>query len=335
MAKSPFFSIIVPIYNVESYLLKCLLSISNQSFKNFEVILVDDGSTDNSGSIAAHFSKLHRSFYLLKKRNGGLASARNFGFQKARGQYICYIDSDDYIENNLLLNAYQILKNNSYSFINFGFDFILENEKQIKSFASFEKKYLKGLGIFRKSLTEDDIYSVAWNKIYSRNFLNHHRIKFPPIRINEDSYHSKLVSRFAESTYFLNGIYYHALVRSSSLSRKMSLEVFHNTIQLFQYELKHFQLNRLPFKYTQLFYAHKLKLLSYLLAQSAFRIKSIDEYREAFSICEKANFYQHAASWDVMKLLKFKNQVLIFLCRYPLLFRIIARIASLINVRPY
>lgn len=335
MPKSPFFSVIVPIYNVESYLLKCLVSISNQSFKDFEVILVDDGSTDNSGVIATQFSKAHPSFNVIKKRNGGLASARNFGFQKALGHYICYIDSDDYIENNLLYDAYQILKNNSYHFINFGFDFVLEDERPIKSFVSFQERYLKGLGIFRKALIEDDIYSVAWNKIYSRKFLIHHCIKFPPIRINEDSFHSKLVSRYAESTYFLDGVYYHALVRSSSLSRKMSLEVFHNTIQLFQYESKHFQLNELPFKYTQLFQAHILKLLSYLLVQSAFRIKNIKEYQEAFRLCEKANFSQHASSRDILKVLKFKNQALVFLCRYPLLLRAIARIASLFNVRPY
>jgi glycosyltransferase involved in cell wall biosynthesis len=335
MAKSPYFSVIVPIYNVERYLLKCLESIANQSFKDFEVILVDDGSRDGSASIAKQFSEEHQSFYLLRKRNGGLARARNFGFLKARGKYICYIDSDDYIENNLLLDTYHILKNKPYDFINFGFNFVLENTKPIKSFSSFNKKNLYGMGIFDKALIEDDIFSVAWNKIYSRKFLIHHCIKFPPIRINEDSFHSKLVSRYAESTYFLDGVYYHALVRSSSLSRKMSLEVFHNTIQLFQYESKHFQLNELPFKYTQLFHAHILKLLSYLLVQSAFRIKNIKEYQEAFRLCEKAKFSQYASSRDILKVLKFKNQALVFLCRYPLLLRAIARIASLFNVRPY
>ena len=331
----PFFSIVVPIYNVEHQLNKCLKSIANQTLKNFEVILVNDGSTDNSESIAREFLQKYKSFHLFKKKNGGLSSARNFGFLKARGQYICYIDSDDYIENNLLHDAYHLLKNNPYDFINFGFNFVLENQKPMKSFSYFHYKELKGVDIFKKALIEDHVYSVAWNKIYSRKFLNQHSIRFPPIRINEDSYHSKLVARFAESTLFLNGVYYHALVRPSSLSRKMSLEVFHNTIQLFQYESKHFQLKELPHNYTQLFYAHILKLLSYLLVQSAFRIKNIDEYQEAFRICEKANFSRHASSLDVLKLLKFKNQALVFLCRYPLLLRVIARIASLLNVRPY
>ncbi|QDC89418.1 glycosyltransferase [Candidatus Methylopumilus universalis] len=335
MIKPPFFSVIIPIYNVQAYLLKCLESVSSQSFKDFEVILVDDGSSDKSSRIAYNFSKTHPFFYLLKKRNGGLASARNFGFLKARGRYICYIDSDDYIENNLLYDAHHILKNNSYDFINFGFDFVLEDEKPVRKFVSFKNKYLKGLNIFKKALVDDEIYSVAWNKIYSKNFLIKHCIKFPPIRINEDSYHSKLVSRFAKSTYFLNGVYYHALVRNSSLSRKMSLDVFYNTIRLFQYEFEYFQLNKLPPIYTQLFYAHILKLLSYLLLQSAFRIKDIEEYKKAFRLCNKANFFQYAAYPEIVKLLKFKNKVLVFLCHYPLLLRGIARFTSLFNVRPY
>ena len=173
------------------------------------------------------------------------------------------------------------------------------------------------------------------NAHYLKKFLDNHCIKFPPIRINEDSYYTKLVSRFAKSTFFLSGPYYHALVRPSSLSRKMSLEVFQNTIQLFHYEFKSFQLNKLPRKYTQLFYALNLKLLSYLLVQSAFRIRSINEYQEAYSLCKKAKFYQHASSREVLKLLKLKNQTLVFLCRYPLLLRAIAMISSLFNIRPY
>ena len=87
-------------YNNGRFLRAFLDSVVESTYVIDELVFVDDGSTDNSGSIAANFSKIQRSFYVLKKRNGGLASARNFGFQKARGQYICYIDSDDYIENN-------------------------------------------------------------------------------------------------------------------------------------------------------------------------------------------------------------------------------------------
>ena len=93
------FSIIVPIYNVEKYIEKCLQSIKDQTFKNFEVIMVDDGSTDNSNKIMKLFEKDKR-FKSYSKKNGGLSDARNYGIQYTTGDYLLFIDSDDYIDKN-------------------------------------------------------------------------------------------------------------------------------------------------------------------------------------------------------------------------------------------
>ena len=95
-------SIIVPIYNVENYLDDCLISISKQSFKNIEIILVNDGSTDQSERIALNYINKDNRFKLYYKDNGGLSSARNFGLNKITGDYICFIDADDFISENFV-----------------------------------------------------------------------------------------------------------------------------------------------------------------------------------------------------------------------------------------
>ena len=89
-------SIIVPVYNVEHYLEECIKSVIEQTYKNIELILVDDGSTDKSGKICDNYSSLDERIIVIHKNNGGLSSARNVGLEAAQGRYIIFIDSDDY-----------------------------------------------------------------------------------------------------------------------------------------------------------------------------------------------------------------------------------------------
>lgn len=108
MKNNDLVSVVIPIFNVEKYLEKCVNSLVNQIYKNLEIILVDDGSTDNSGNIANELSKSDNRIKVYHKKNGGLSDARNFGIKQAKGKYIGFIDSDDYIENEM----YEFLYNN-------------------------------------------------------------------------------------------------------------------------------------------------------------------------------------------------------------------------------
>lgn len=112
--EQPLISVIVPVYNVEKYLKKCVDSITSQTYKNLEILLVDDGSTDSSGQICNEFEKNDARIKVIHKKNGGLSDARNAGLDRAKGQYYAFIDSDDYIQDNtieIMLNA--IKKNKS------------------------------------------------------------------------------------------------------------------------------------------------------------------------------------------------------------------------------
>ena len=104
-------SVIVPIYNVEKYLRKCVSSILEQSYKNIEIILVDDGSTDMSGKICDELSKEHDNVIVIHKQNGGLSSARNAGIEASNGDYLSFIDSDDYIEKTMYEEMVNAIEN--------------------------------------------------------------------------------------------------------------------------------------------------------------------------------------------------------------------------------
>ena len=105
-------SVIVPVYNVEEYLPKCIESIINQTYKNLEIILVDDGSTDNSGRICDEYAKKDDRIIVFHKENGGLSDARNCGIDAATGDWVQFVDSDDYIHQTMVEKMYSSCKRN-------------------------------------------------------------------------------------------------------------------------------------------------------------------------------------------------------------------------------
>ncbi|NYA61791.1 glycosyltransferase, partial [Lactobacillus salivarius] len=126
-------SIIVPIYNVEKYLKRSLDSLVNQTLEDIEIILVDDGSTDNSHKIAEDYKENYSNVLLVTKENGGLSDARNFGLQYASGEYIAFIDSDDYVESQMFERMYNLSENGRKKIIesNFLWEFPDKNVKDV------------------------------------------------------------------------------------------------------------------------------------------------------------------------------------------------------------
>ena len=125
-------SVIVPIYNVEKYLEKCINSIVFQTYKNIEILLIDDGSTDKSSYICEEWKKRDSRINVVHKANGGLSDARNCGLNIASGEYVCFIDSDDYIENDYIEKLYKILIENKLRVSQCGINYINENDKKLK-----------------------------------------------------------------------------------------------------------------------------------------------------------------------------------------------------------
>ena len=138
-------SVVVPVYNVEKYIDKCINSIINQTYKNLEIILVDDGSPDNCGNICDEYAKKDNRIIVIHKENGGVSSARNIGIKNAKGKWITFVDSDDWIENDYVEKLSKIGIQNKAEVVLCGYNRINNNDKQpinaigeIKKYNSFE-----------------------------------------------------------------------------------------------------------------------------------------------------------------------------------------------------
>ena len=176
-------SIILPVYNVEKYLEECLNSLINQNYNDYEIILVNDGSKDNSFDICCKYSKLYTNIRVFDKENGGVSSARNLGIEKAKGKFLFFVDPDDIITPFSLLELDKILNDENLLYV-FSHKKIYKNceENVIISNNIINKE--QGL---RDLLEEDKFCGYVWNKTFSSKIIEQYNIRFDTnISMNED-----------------------------------------------------------------------------------------------------------------------------------------------------
>ncbi|ALB44256.1 MULTISPECIES: glycosyltransferase family 2 protein [Clostridium] len=215
-------SVIVPVYNVEKYLPQCIDSILNQTEKNLEIILVDDGSLDNSGKICDEFSKKDDRIIVIHKKNNGLSSARNAGLEIARGNYIGFVDSDDWLDKTMYEVLLKLLKENNSDISCCDFfktansnDSIphIDNEI-INSYNNIES-----LNNFYNGLYTQTV--VAWNKLYKRELFKD--ISYPVGKIHEDEGTTyKLYYKANKITYTNRPLYYYRITPNSITTSKFN-----------------------------------------------------------------------------------------------------------------
>lgn len=215
-------SVIVPVYNVEKYLPQCIDSILNQTEKNLEIILVDDGSLDNSGKICDEFSKKDDRIVVIHKKNNGLSSARNAGLEIAKGNYIGFVDSDDWLDKSMYEVLLKLLKENNSDISCCDFfktansnDSIphIDNEI-INSYNNIES-----LNNFYNGLYTQTV--VAWNKLYKRELFKD--ISYPVGKIHEDEGTTyKLYYKANKITYTNRPLYYYRITPNSITTSKFN-----------------------------------------------------------------------------------------------------------------
>ena len=208
-------SIIVPVYKVEAYLKKCVESIVNQTYQNIEVILVDDGSPDQCGHICDFYAKIDSRIRVIHKQNGGLSSARNAGISMSTGDYLLFVDSDDWISPRLCENAIQDLEESGADVVIYGFSRIDENEKILENCVAFEPKDITSKEAV-ESLITLKIDNYAWNKIYKKELFE--GIRFPEGRLWEDIGTTYKVLLKSKKIHISNRILYYYLVRNGSIT---------------------------------------------------------------------------------------------------------------------
>lgn len=207
-------SIIVPVYNVEEYIEKCVNSIINQTYKNIEIILVDDGSKDSSGKICDELKQKDSRIKVIHKENGGLSDARNAGLKIANGDYIGFVDSDDYIKEDMFEILYKLNKehNADISIVSF---YEIYKGKVIGVRDSKKLEELNKIQAIKELLIDTKIQSYAWNKLFKKQLFEN--IEFPKSKNFEDIATTLLLFEKANKVALLEEPKYYYVRRDNSI----------------------------------------------------------------------------------------------------------------------
>lgn len=215
----PKISIILPVYNVENYITKSIQSVLNQTYENFELLVIDDGSPDKSMEAAEQFEDAR--IKVFHKKNGGLSDARNFGLERALGEYIYFMDSDDWIEPTLLAFSLEAIEKFECDFIIFGYHLDRESlkgdllsTKAIKHESTVFIKEENNLNFKDNTL---GLLGYAWNKFYKTSFLNNNSLRFiKGISLVEDILFNTKVYGLTNKIVFIENALYHYIDRPAT-----------------------------------------------------------------------------------------------------------------------
>lgn len=181
-------SVIIPVYKVEKYLDRCVESVVNQTYRNLEIILVDDGSPDNCPQMCDEWAQKDERIKVIHKQNGGLSDARNFGIDASTGKYLTFVDSDDLISKNAVQRLYELKKQNNADISMCSFkNFSNENELVKSKHETPKITILKGKSVLNQIYNPSwKLGVIAWGKLYNKSLFD--KVKFPVGRLHEDEF---------------------------------------------------------------------------------------------------------------------------------------------------
>ena len=239
-------SIIVPVYQVEKYIRQCVDSILAQTFTDFELILVDDGSKDKSGQICDEYARMDTRVKVIHKENGGLSDARNKGMDQASGKYFMFVDSDDYIAPTMIECLYKSILNENADIAVCNYLYYFENDRKKNFATNIKSEVLSGAEIFynRKNERNYGIWTVAWNKLYKSEVFGN--IRFRLGKYHEDEFWANDIYQMDIKVIMIPECLYYYRQRDNSIMGKKSiarnldiLEAFQERIYIYLQEEKY------------------------------------------------------------------------------------------------
>ena len=315
-------SVIVPVYNVEPYLDKCLNTLVNQTLKKIEIIIVNDGSKDNSEKIIEKYLKKYpEKIKYIKKANGVLSSARNEGLKYASGEYIGFVDSDDYVSLNTFNLMYKKAKEKNFDLVVCNLNYVYETKTKMVS-AGLDKD-LENEDEVKKNIVF--LYPAVWNKLYKKEILD--SLKFKEGIWYEDVEFNFRVYPRVKSIGYVDKPLIQYVQRESSISKTIDKRLF-NYLDNFNGLIRYYQDNNLynkyyfelEYSYVRYLYATFIKQLSYTNDKELFKegvkeaIKNVQEhfpnykkniYLKKFGL---KNIYLKTFNKKTASLLNFKNR---------------------------
>ena len=217
-------TIIIPVYNVEKYLDECIQSVINQTYKNLEILLVDDGSTDSSPDICSKYSMQDNRIRIITKKNGGIASARNKGIEKASGEYVYFLDSDDYIKETAIEELINYMQNNDLDLCYFSADVLLDDDNLNwnKKIYTKNNHYIPNNGItILKELSDNNEYTCSNCMFISKlSLIKSNNLRYTEGYIYEDNFFAFMIAINSRKSGVLNKSLYTRRIRKNSIMTK-------------------------------------------------------------------------------------------------------------------
>lgn len=258
----PLLTVIIPVYNVEKYLKRCVESVLAQDWKNYEILLVDDGSTDHSPQICDDYVKAYDFISVIHKENGGLSEARNTGISLAKGEYVYFPDSDDWLEPQTFAELGEMLESREFDIISFNREFVKDEEDVISS-DPVETQSFEGKDAFVQMLKHRYITGFANDKIYRKSLFMDYDILFPKGKYYEDLGTNYKLFLSAKKVYATNQKYYHYLIDNpDSITQSWNEKKFRDMLgfykEVFYSDFVRSQLNQEELRISQLYYVNGL-----------------------------------------------------------------------------
>ena len=306
MSATPFLSVIVPVYNAEAYLRGCVDSILAQTFDDYEVILVDDGSTDRCPAICDEYAAQNPRVRVLHQPNGGQSAAREAGFHASSGKYIAFADSDDHVDPHMYSDMSALAEKYHADIVHCDFTAVMPGKEKVCAVpypaGLYDKQKLMEL-VYPTMIYSGTFYTFSaapnlWNKLFRRELLGKHLFQVPhEIRNGEDFPVTFSCMLDADSIYFTDKAYYYYCSRPSSMCHTVNLEELRSHYTLFATIHDIFPAEKYPFLQRQLSYFIVYQTLLYALPvmqELSDRTEKHDLYREL-----TGNRHIHAAMHSV------------------------------------
>lgn len=310
-------SIIVPVYNVEEYLRKCVESILSQSYHLFELILVDDGSTDGSGVLCDELGRLDSRIRVIHKDNGGLSDARNRGIEVATGKYIMFVDSDDYVLPQMcecLLNAVKKYKCQLAicDFLKVYSDNVDEEKDEIDinkvSCTKMKKEDAYNPFFYKERYVQ---FEVAWNKLYDRELFD--GVRFPIGKIHEDTATTYLLLYKAKGIVYIDTKLYCYRQRNNSIMGARITKKSLDGLDALQQKLIFYSEKKEARLYTLAFLYYKFLILDYMRKWEQYKIGNKHDFDKYICFFQE----QFKSNRSLLEVSKIKKIIHMLFASYP------------------
>jgi glycosyltransferase involved in cell wall biosynthesis len=330
------FSIIIPVYNISTYISECIESILSQDFEEYEIILVDDDSKDGSAEICIKYAQRSNIRY-VHQENAGPNVARNSGVRLSRGEYILFVDGDDKLSPSALTTLSKHISESDPDIINFSYLFFEDGAGRVIHKADVKIAKYSQFEALTRSFLGQGIAGVCWNKCYRRSLIIENEIWFTEDKLHaRDILFTRMTIAHAESLLSISDVLYLSRYRSNSYSRSFSVENIFSALDLADKHVSTFLSESKFEKFKDSVLYAIGRHLRYIVLLSAFRSSSMTEFVNHLNVVRNSRYAAYLYSCDQTdRFFKYRDRLLSLLIQWPFLLRQVATISKLLGRYPY